>query len=101
VVASYRFGAGTDGKIINEYEITETKLPFIPIEDFWPNGNTLPNASIVIVGLTSIKFDFSPEGLRVTEADLALAPVPIPTAFWLFGTALIGVIGLSKRRLAL
>ena len=101
VVASYRFGAGIDGKIINEYEITEMKLPFIPIEDFWPTGASRSDASIVIVGLTSIKFDFALDGLRVTEAELALAPVPIPAAVWLFGTALIGLVGFSKRKVAM
>jgi hypothetical protein len=27
-----------------------------------------------------------------------LSPVPVPAAFWLFGTALIGFIGVSRRR---
>lgn len=27
-----------------------------------------------------------------------LSPVPVPAAFWLFGTALIGLIGFSRRR---
>lgn len=100
VVASYRFGAGIDGKIVNEYEITETKFPFIPIEDFWPTGTNQPDASLVIVGLTSIKFDFLSDGLHVTDAELVLAPVPIPAAFWLFGTSLIGLVGISGRRKA-
>ncbi len=98
VVASYRFGAGIDGNIINEYEITETEFPFIPIADFWPIGTNQSEASLVIVGLTSIKFDFSPNGLRVTDAELVLAPVPVPAAVWLFGTALIGLVGFGKRR---
>lgn len=98
VVASYRFGAGIEGNIINEYEITETKFPFIPIADFWPIGAKQSEASLVIVGLTSITFDFSPNGLRVTDAELFLAPVPIPAAVWLFGTALIGLVGFSRRK---
>lgn len=97
VVASYRFGGGIEGNIINEYEITETKFPFIPIADFWPIGTKQSEASLVIVGLTSITFDFSPDGLRVTDAELVLSPVPIPAAVWLFGTALIGLVGFSKR----
>ena len=30
----------------------------------------------------------------------AVPAVPVPAAFWLFGTALIGVVGFSKRRKA-
>lgn len=100
VVASYRFGSGIDGNIVNEYEITETKFPFIPSADFWPIGTKPSEASLVIVGLTSIKFDFSPSGLQVTDAELVLAPVPIPAAIWLFGTGLIGLAGFSKRKKA-
>jgi len=48
--------------------------------------------------LTSIKFDFSPNVLQVTDAELVLAPVP--EAVWLFGTALIGLVGFSKRKKA-
>ena len=97
-VASYRFGAGIDGNIINEYEIPETKFPFIPIEAFWPLGTNQSDASLVIVGLTSIKFDFSLNELHVIDAEFFLAPVSIPAAFWLFGKALIGFIVISRRR---
>jgi hypothetical protein len=33
-------------------------------------------------------------------SELTLSPVPIPAAFWLFGTGLIGLIGFSKRKKA-
>ena len=28
----------------------------------------------------------------------SISPVPIPAALWLFGTALIGLVGFSKRK---
>lgn len=37
--------------------------------------------------------------IRLTY-DYTLSPVPIPAAVWLFGTALIGLVGFSKRRQA-
>jgi hypothetical protein len=30
--------------------------------------------------------------------DTTIPPVPIPAAVWLFGTALIGLVGIGKRR---
>jgi hypothetical protein len=30
-------------------------------------------------------------------AELNVSPVPVPAAFWLFGTALIGFVGMSRR----
>jgi len=52
-------------------------------------------------------------GLKITASDggngiedgqvylsamtVSPAPVPVPTAFWLFGTALFGFVGLSRR----
>ena len=32
------------------------------------------------------------------DLNLEISPVPVPAAAWLFGTALIGFIGLSRRR---
>ena len=36
--------------------------------------------------------------LDASGAPLALSPVPVPAAVWLFGTALIGLAGYSRRR---
>jgi hypothetical protein len=33
-----------------------------------------------------------------TYVDVNISPVPVPAAFWLFGTALIGFVGMSRRR---
>jgi hypothetical protein len=93
VVASYRFGTGLDGKIVNEYQVAENELPVIPIVDFWPSGVKQPEASFILAGLTAIEFDFSLEGLQVIDAELLSAAVPVPATVWLFGTALIGLIG--------
>jgi hypothetical protein len=42
------------------------------------------------------------EALLIGEADslksLAVSAVPVPAAIWLFGTALIGFVGMSRRR---
>ena len=33
-----------------------------------------------------------------TQLNLNVNPVPVPAAFWLFGTALLGFVGMSRRR---
>jgi len=45
------------------------------------------------------------EGGHVDYDDLvvrvsAVSPVPVPAAIWLFGTALVGLVGFSKRKVA-
>ncbi len=35
--------------------------------------------------------------VELLSADLHVSPVPVPSAVWLFGSALIGFIGLSRR----
>jgi hypothetical protein len=97
VVASYRYGGGIQGKIINEYEIVEQKFPFIPVEDFWPIGTNQPEASFVIAGLKSITFDFSPEGLKVIAAEPSPTLVPAPLVLLLFLTGLTVLVGFRKR----
>lgn len=96
VVASYRFGGGVAGNIVNEYSVVENEFPLIPIEDFWPNGAKQDEASFVIVGLTSITFDFSPDGLRVIDA--VLIHVPEPGTLALFGIGLAGMGFMRRRR---
>ena len=97
VVASYRFGTGLDGKIINEYDVTGNDLPFIPIEDFWPSGVQRPEASFILAGLKTIEFDFTLQGLQVISAEPLPAAVPLPAAAWLFASSLLGLIGFRQR----
>ena len=37
------------------------------------------------------------ENGQVYLSAMTVSPVPVPTAFWLFGTALIGFVSLSRR----
>jgi hypothetical protein len=43
--------------------------------------------------------NFWPQGGAISHVEIVgkLSPVPVPAAVWLFGTALIGFIGLSRR----
>jgi len=37
-------------------------------------------------------------GVSLKQSTLTLNPIPIPAAVWLFGTALFGIAGISRRR---
>ena len=74
-------------------------MHFIPIADFWPIGANHNEASFVIVGLTSITFDFLQDGLHVIDAELIYVPVLEPGTLALFAFGLIGFRFANRRQL--
>lgn len=51
--------------------------------------------------ILDLRDDTNPIDLdQFSVASQSVGEIPIPAAFWLFGTALIGVVGFSKRRKA-
>jgi hypothetical protein len=55
------------------------------------------------VGIESITVDVTSKTNRHDhhrQTFTNLSPVPVPAAAWLFGTALFGLVGFSKRRKA-
>jgi hypothetical protein len=51
-----------------------------------------------IVDIDSSQNILSLAGRGIIDPDTGIGVVPVPAAFWLFGTALIGFIGVSRRR---
>jgi hypothetical protein len=45
----------------------------------------------------TLDYTVSPTGGEMYLSAMTVSPVPVPAAFWLFGTALIGFVGLSRR----
>lgn len=43
---------------------------------------------------------FGLAGLQIVQVSAGIPPIPIPAAVWLFGTALIGMVGFGRRRKA-
>ncbi len=52
-------------------------------------------------GIDELRFAFSGGTHHINNLTFSeLSPVPVPAAVWLFGTALIGLVGFSKKRKA-
>jgi hypothetical protein len=61
------------------------------------DSNTNDNGFWIQLGFGS---DYYTRGKNTAEyltAALTVSPVPVPAAIWLFGTALIGFVGMSRR----
>ena len=58
--------------------------------------------SPIFTALVSVKWEQGPypNYHQFDNIVLSTSPVPVPAAIWLFGTALIGLVGFSKRRKA-
>lgn len=99
VVATYRHGAGgTEGKIINIYPLIQEQFPIlIPFSDFIAEDKQ-EDVSFLLIALASIKFEFSTAGILVVESQPGV--VPIPAAAWLFGSGLLGLVGIARRKKA-
>jgi hypothetical protein len=106
---------GIDGVTFSVFDNTDTLLnsSFLLSDFTLPNGSdasTFPEAllSINFGGIASYAlFDFTSinasryiidnfSGTFGSTEDIS--PVPVPAAVWLFGTALIGFVGMSRRR---
>jgi hypothetical protein len=57
----------------------------------------------LLVVLTATRGDFMFESatLMVTATDADVSSVPSPAALWLFGSGLLGLIGVARRKSAI
>jgi hypothetical protein len=46
------------------------------------------------------QWSLSAQGLLAYTASIGPAPVPVPAAFWLLGSALVGMVGIRRRKAA-
>jgi len=65
---------------------------------------TLADAGILLADINQISFrshnTTGTEPVWLDDINIQLSTVPVPAAVWLFGTALLGLIGFGKRRKA-
>jgi len=51
-------------------------------------------------GSTGYPNNFTNFDVRVIGGDVSLTPVPVPAAVWLFGSGLLGLVGMARRKAA-
>lgn len=93
--------------------ITEIRHAYVTFGDGSMIDYALPKIGVAAAGvfwgitsdelITSITFD-DPESyiattsLMIDNLTIATSPVPVPAAVWLFGSGLIGIIGIARRK---
>mgnify|MGYP000317683218 CR=1 FL=1 len=64
-------------------------------------GATVENLSLTYRFLSGVNYTIVAMGLGEfvnTQVDLTVKAVPVPAAVWLFGSALMGLFGVSRRK---
>ena len=69
-------------------------VPDASLGSVWPLGQNGPNTSgTIMLWLTGSGGDLS--GVIMANND-TMAPIPVPAAFWLFGSGLLGLLGIRR-----
>jgi hypothetical protein len=101
---------GSDGHVSDTFRLNNGTSVHTGVGDYTSDSNGLGNilSGSFDLGLLSM-FDEATGGSIITYLTMSCAndeivvaaenipPVPVPAAFWLFGSALIGFIGMSRR----
>ena len=86
----YQFNGGSgDNRIL----IQSVGLPTLALGSLWIGSETARDQNNLVSSYSS-NFELS----RISGAFPSVSAVPVPAAVWLFGTALIGFVGMSRRR---
>ena len=76
--------------------------PTIPVTSSWDvtaTGNVVGDTAVVTVNAATILPTSSAfPGFHPTFSGTGLTKVPVPAAVWLFGSGLMGLVGVARRR---
>lgn len=92
------FGTTTFLQVINASESVDNLGQLSVSGDLIFGGGVGPTTSPSPFGLTWSTFLGANPNLVVGSLNLAPAPVPVPGAVWLFGSSLLGLIGIMRRK---
>ena len=62
----------------------------------WTGGDINPGSVFTVPEANTYSVNFA--GFGGMEIVVDLAPVPVPAAVWLFGSGLLGLVGVARRR---
>jgi len=82
------------------FSSTNTLILSLTRSDFLPVGS-LGIFETVLGGLAPDAYEFRASGIldeQATSLTLRTSAVPLPTSVWLLGSALAGLVGISRRR---
>ena len=68
------------------------------VDDVFAGSYSMSILAGDLIGFGVWSFDSCCGANELTISNFSVSPVPVPAAFWLFGTALVGFIGISRRR---
>jgi len=91
--AKVTFGDGS----VNIFELPHVG-PGWPPTKFWGITSDAGIFSIDFMGYSSTTGDPNRTYLVIDNLTITASPVPIPAAVWLFGSGLLGLIGIARRR---
>jgi hypothetical protein len=73
----------------------------------WSEGNTIDLlidagmvGELIQIGFNTTATDWAPSGVVYDNLSFSSSPVPVPAAAWLFGSALVGLAGIGRKRKA-
>lgn len=79
-------------------------LPYVgpdwQTREFWGITSNLGILSIDFMSYSSVAVDPNRTFLQIDNLTIAASPVPTPTALYLFGSGLLGLIGMARKKLA-
>jgi hypothetical protein len=61
------------------------------------NGNWLADSGAVSLGANAYQVSFSNNGTLVSVDVRVVPAVPVPAAVWLFGSGLLGLVGIARK----
>jgi len=100
---TFNFGGDGGGFAASILDIGGAVLDSFSVADLQASGLAPGPSTFAALGIRSLRFDDPSAGASIDNLIIttdSIPEIPVPAAVWLFGTALLGLVGFSKRRKA-